>query len=104
MVYTTSELTYTERDFIDGRLDVVSVLKKDYRNQIEGLQESKLEGMVNGKKKTTVYHGTSTYYVFDILKKGILSRYNTGNSNWERYDKLSKESLRSISKLLYVTD
>jgi hypothetical protein len=45
----------------------------------------------------TLYHGTSSYYLNDILRTGILARSHTKNNNWV-------DSRPSIENMTYMTN
>lgn len=65
------------------------------RDQIEAHEP--IKEVSNPKNRITLYHGTTTAYLVDILKNGIRPRCYTNNSNYEHQH-------RSANNAVYLTD
>lgn len=72
-------------------------LKREYKQDVEKLTLTMDTVTRDSDEFVTLYHGTSTKYLNDILKKGILPRNQTGHTNWDVH-------VESIPNVTYLTD
>lgn len=68
--------------------------REDYVKSLRSIEKKDIN-LVDNQETVTLYHGTTTAYLNDILSKGILTRNETGTSNWE---------LQSVENFTYLTN
>lgn len=73
-------------------------INKAYIEFMEQNKDYYLELPSDPKDTITLFHGTSTYYLNEILEQGLLPRIQTGNSNWK------EEKCESLSYATYLTN
>lgn len=106
MEFILWDLNVTPKDRTsDGQYDVIDVLKREYKQWVKRLirenEGKELFRPASKKDMVRVYHGTSSYHLFDILTYGLKPRSMTSQSNWSIIHK--GEDLASIDEVVYVT-
>jgi hypothetical protein len=81
----------------EGKFDVVKYLKDSHVKVLESMNERDLVSDSNKKDTVTLYHGTTTAHLNNILKNGLLPRKETNNDNWS-------EISSSASNVIYLTN
>jgi hypothetical protein len=72
-----------------------SKVKEIYREMINKAFEDMKHTKVDENNTITLYHGTSSHYLNEILTYGLRTRGETGNNNWEKCS--------SFENLIYLT-
>lgn len=62
---------------------LITDLKPFYQETINLAFQQLSEKEIDENDTISLFHGTSTYYLNEIIKKGLLPRKDTGNNNWE---------------------
>lgn len=71
-------------------------MKEDYWKSLEQIDVEEAQATANPNDTVTLYHGTTTAYLMNILLSGILPRSETNLNNWK--------SNPSFEKLVYLTN
>lgn len=81
----------------DGKFEITHYFRDLHKKSLERLDPNELLCNSNQKGTKTLFHGTTTAYLNDILQKGLLPRQATNIDNWA-------DIQSSASNVVYLTN
>lgn len=63
--------------------DVFKKVKEEYKAHVKKLYDGLDKTKIDETNTITLFHGTNTFYINEILRQGILTRSEVGVDNWE---------------------
>lgn len=85
----------TQAYFVDGKFEATRYYKDVFMCFLAGQRVE--DRVVDPKDTVTLYHGTTTAYLNDILEHGLLPRKDTDQGNWQ-------DQVASSPNVVYMTN
>lgn len=81
----------------NGQFEMTKYLKDQHINMLESIDVAEIKKNANMKDTVTLFHGTTTAHLNNILQNGLLPRKETNNDNW-------KDVGSSADNVIYLTN